>query len=49
MTYVFAITQPSGETVRIIARCRSDAIEQFLSQSGMPRDFFKRNCTVRKG
>ena len=43
----FKIIEPSGRTAYILAKTRTDAINKFLAQTEMPRDFFKKHCLVK--
>ena len=44
---IYTITEPSGRKTSIIAKSRTEAISKFIAQTGMPLDFFKKNCSIK--
>ena len=39
--------EDAGQITSDIARSRTEAINKFLAETGMPREFFKKHCTVK--
>jgi hypothetical protein len=44
---IYTITEPSGRKTAIMAKSRTEAIGKFLAETGMPLDFFKKNCSIK--
>ena len=45
----YTISEPSGRITSVMAKSRTEAIDKFLSQTGMPKDFFKAHCLIKRG
>lgn len=44
----YKIIEPSGRITFILAKTRTESIDKFLDQTGMPRDFFKKHCAIHR-
>ena len=44
---IYTISEPSGRKTSITAKSRTEAIGKFIAQTGMPLDFFKKNCSIK--
>ena len=44
--YVFLIIPPTGGNKYVTAVSRKQAIEIYLSKTGMPIDFFQKHCKI---
>lgn len=44
---IYTITEPSGRKTAIMAKSRTEAINKFIAQTGVPLDFFKKNCSIK--
>jgi hypothetical protein len=46
-TRKYTITEPTGRITSVMAESRTEAINKFLEQTGMPKEFFKKHCLIK--
>lgn len=44
---IHTIIEDAGQITSVMARSRTEAINKFLAETGMTREFFKKHCIVR--
>ena len=47
-SYDYKIVEPSGRITYVHAETLKDATRIFLNETGMPQDFFKEHCLIKK-
>lgn len=44
---IYTIIEDAGQITSVMAKSRTEAINKFLAETGMPREFFKKHCAIK--
>ncbi len=44
---IYTIIEDAGQITSVMAKSRAEAINKFLAETGMTREFFKKHCIVK--
>lgn len=44
---IYTIIEDAGRIASVMAKSRTEAINKFLAETGMTREFFKKHCIVK--